>query len=785
MLKNYIKVAIRNLSRNKGFTLLNISGLVVGMAGAILIFLWISRELSVDRFHENGEYLYEVWNNNVVDGEVWSWNSTPKPIGPALESGYPEIISFARHKYVGDMLFSHEDENLNRETVFVDSTFLEMFSFSFKEGNPADALKQPSSIVINEDVAKDFFGDESPIGKTLRFDNKADLIVTGVMENLRSNTDFEFEVLITWPVFENNLFNDDNWSNNHLETFVRLDENADLALVNDKIRDIKKEHIEEATTDVFLYPIENRYLYNDFENGVPIGGNIDRVRMFTLIAVLILLIACINFMNLSTAQSERRSKEVGIRKVSGAKKGALVGQFMIESILLSLISGVIALGLVQLLLPYFNNTINLKLSLPTSSFSFWLLATGFILLTGILAGSYPAFFLSSFQPIKVLKGTFSRIGSGFNPRKILVVTQFTFAIILIASTIIVRNQIEHARNRKLGYDKSHLIYHTLSEEIEKGFEAFKRDLFKEDLAKSVSKNMSPITENWSNSWGIGWDGKDEESKKLMFRYSADIRPVETFGLTLLEGRDIDVDQFATDSTAALLNKEAMKMMGFENPIGELIYDNDTSWHVVGVVDNFLNGSPFGKDRPIIIFGPYTWTGIFHIKLNDELNAAENLSAIEKVFSTHYPNIPFEYDFVDDAYAQRFENQKRTAKLTFIFSGLAIMISCLGLFGLSAFAGEQRSKEVGVRKVLGASVARIMWLLSTDFVKLVLIAFLIAVPIAWYTMDQWLSDFHYRISISPTVFLITGIVAVTIAFLTISYQALKTASINPVVALKNE
>jgi ABC-type antimicrobial peptide transport system permease subunit len=785
MLENYIKVAYRYLVRNKVFTILNVFGLVVSMTGAMLIFLWIGREISVDRFHENGDQIYEVWNNNLVDGEIWSWNSTPCILGPVVSQRFPEIVAFSRHKYVGDRLFTFEDKQLNRETVFVDSTFLEMFSFKLIEGNPSEVLSGKFSVVISESLASALFGNENPVSRMIRFENRLDLEITGVFEDLMNNTDFEFEALVSWGVFEKLGFTDENWKNNFLETFVQLDEQADLAMVNDKIRDIKKEHIEGETTDVFLYPLEERYLYSNFENGLPVGGNIDRVGMFLLIAVFILIIACINFMNLSTAQSERRSKEVGMRKVSGARKGSLIGQFMVESILLSLFSGLMALSLLQLILPYFNTLINLNLTIPISSLLFWVLSLSFILLTGLLAGSYPAFLLSSFQPIKVLKGSFKRSGSNYSPRKVLVVVQFTFAIILIASTMIVKNQIEHAQKRDLGYEKSQLIYHTLTDEIGEGFEAFRRDLLEKKLARAVTKSFSPITQNWSNSWEIKWDGKNEDQKKLVYRFSADRKPVETFGLTLLEGRDLDIDRYATDSLAVLLNREAVRTMGFKDPIGQVIGDNFKKWHVIGVVENFVNGSAFGKDKPVVIFGPKSWFGVFHIRLNDQLHTSDNIAAIDQVFTTHFPDVPFEYQFIDNDFARSFESQERTAMLTLIFSGLAIMISCLGLFGLSAFAGEQRSKEIGVRKVLGASVARIVWLLSTDFVKLVVIAFLLATPLAWFAMDQWLAGFDYRVSITPSVFLITGFIAVVIAFATISYQAIKAASLNPVKTLKDE
>ncbi len=786
MLKNYIKIAIRNLTRNKGFTFLNIAGLVVGMAGAMLIMLWINREMSVDRFHENGEHIYQAWNRDNVDGEVWCWTSTPKPMGPVLRDNYAGIEDMSRFNYSGELIYAIGDKKMNRISAFVDSTFLEIFSFELIKGNKQTVLDEPLSLVITEEMAKSLFGDEDPINQMVTLENRLELKVTGVLADLPNNTDFEFEALMPWSLLVQLGFSDNNWGNNSISTYVEVAPQVNITNLNAQIASIRKEHYSpEATTELFLYPLEDGYLYDEFVNGIPVGGNIDRVRLFAIIAAFILLIACINFMNLSTARSEKRSREVGIRKLSGARREMLVFQFLMESIILAFLSGLIAIVMVQLLLPAFNDIIKVDLIIPYNLPLFWIIFLSFILITGILAGSYPAFFLSSFRPVKVLKGTFAKSKSLLAPRKVLVIVQFTFAIILIASTIIIKQQIEHVQKRAKGYDESQLIYLTLNEEIEAGFVSFREALLQEDLVASMTKSMSPITQSWSNSWGIGWEGKDETNKQLVYRFAADIKPVETFGLTLVEGRDIDVTKYTTDSLAILLNEEAVKTMGFDDPIGQQISDGDEPWTVVGVVKDFIIGSPFGRIKPLVIEGSKSWFSVFHLKLKEGIPTKENLAAIEAVFNTHFPSIPFEYEFIDESYAKSFANQQRIATLTSIFSTLAIVISCLGLFGLSAFAAEQRSKEIGVRKVLGATVAGIMWLLSTDFLKLVIVSFIIATPIAWFMMDKWLTDFDYRVSISATVFMITGIVAVLIALLTVSFQAFKTALINPVDALKDE
>jgi ABC-type antimicrobial peptide transport system permease subunit len=475
---------------------------------------------------------------------------------------------------------------------------------------------------------------------------------------------------------------------------------------------------------------------------------------------------------------------VGIRKLSGAFRGMLISQFLIEAFLLTAFSTIIALILVQLLLPSFNTLIDLELSIPYSQPYFWLGVLVFVVLTGLLAGSYPAFFLSSFKTSQVLKGSFKKIGSHFSPRKILVVSQFTFAIILIASTIIIRQQIKHAQNRTKGYDQSQLIYHNLNDQIEQGFVSFREEALQLKLVQGMSKSMSPITYSTTNSWGMDWEGKDQDNKQLIHRFGTDIKPVELFGLTLVAGRDIDVTKYATDSTAVILNESAAEIMGFDDPIGQTISDGP-KYHVVGVVEDFIMGSPFEKVIPLVIESSASWFETFHMKLNPELNTKENIAAIEQLFEKHFPDIPFEYEFVDEAFANQYKEQERFVTLTTLFSSLAVIISCLGLFGLSAFAAEQRSKEIGVRKVLGASVARILILLSSDFLKLILIAIAIATPLTWYLMSEWLQSFEYRTTISAGVFIVASILALGIALLTVIGQTYRTANLNPVKSLKDE
>jgi ABC-type antimicrobial peptide transport system permease subunit len=508
--------------------------------------------------------------------------------------------------------------------------------------------------------------------------------------------------------------------------------------------------------------------------------------LFGVIALFILLIACINFMNLSTARSEKRAKEVGIRKVVGAQKKWLIGQFIGESVLLSFIAAVFALIIVQVSLPAFSQLTDKELSIDFGNINFWLAGLGFILFTGIVAGSYPAFFLSSFEPVKVLKGTFKAANALITPRKLLVVLQFTFAIILIICTSIVKQQIDHARNRESGYDKNHLAYHFLSGDLGKNFTLVKNELLSSGVATSVSKTSAPLTQGWSDSWGFQWDGKDPNDKTDFDRYLADEDLVKTAGLKLISGRDFNLKEFPTDSTGMLINESALKVMKFKDPIGKIVKDGDKDWHIVGVFNDFILGSPYYPMKPMIVEGAAnSWFNVIHFKLNPANTTAANVKTAAAIFKKYNPQYPFEYKFIDEEYDNKFKSEERTGTLAALFAGLTIFISCLGLFGLATYMAENRIKEIGVRKVLGASVAGITTLLSKDFLKLVMISFVIASPLAWWMMHNWLEDYPYHVNIQWQVFAIAGLLSFIISVITVSYQAIKAAVANPVKSLRTQ
>ncbi|RYE27131.1 MAG: FtsX-like permease family protein [Sphingobacteriaceae bacterium] len=532
--------------------------------------------------------------------------------------------------------------------------------------------------------------------------------------------------------------------------------------------------------------LSDSWLYNVSIKGEYVTGRIERVKLFGLIAAFILLIACINFMNLSTARSEKRAKEVGIRKVVGAKKSALVIQFIGESIMLAFFAGILSILIVELSLSGFNKLVGKLLYIDFSSPAYWFFTLLFIFFTGLLAGSYPALFLSSYQPVKVLKGKISSVKAAITPRKVLVVLQFTFAIALIICTIIVQHQIKYGQERESGYSRNNLAYINLQGSIDKNYDLIKNDLINKGAATSVTKSMSPITQRYSDGWGFSWEGSTEQDHKTDFiRMSADADFITTMGLTLLEGRDIDSKNYVTDSTAMLLNESAVKIMRLKHPVGQIIKDNGHTWHVVGVIKDFIFESPYEKISQLVVEGPKSWYNVMHIKLNTKNSASKSVALMTQVFKQYNPEYPFEYKFVDEEYAEKFSDELRVGTLAKLFSGLTIFISCLGLFGLATYTAENRIKEIGVRKVLGASVMNITTLLSKDFLKLVILSFLIASPIAWFSMNKWLQAYTYRIDIEWWVFVLAGGVSVLIAVSTISFQAVKAALANPVKSLRSE
>ncbi len=786
MFKNYLKIAWRNLIRNKSFSLLNIVGLSIGLAVTALLLIWINFEMGIDQFHKNKERIYEVYNQAPLDGEIWTWNSTPKIMASVIKKDFPEVEGVTRYFYDTPFLFSKGDTRIKSTGTIVDPDFLKIFSFPLIEGNIETVLEDVNSVVITETFAKKIFGNEPAVGKMVKIDNADSFMVTGVLKDLPVNTGFNFEFLIPWKYLIQKGQDDENWGNNSIGTYVMLKKGTDYETFSKKIKTLRKSYDKESPDMVtFLYPWSRYWLYSEFENGKEVGGRIDLIRMFGIIAAIILIIACINFMNLSTARSEKRAKEVGIRKTVGAKKGALVVQFLGESILISFLAAILALVIVQVSLSPFSTLIEKPLSLDLTNIWFWLSAFGVIVFTGVLAGSYPALYLSGFEPSQVLKGTFKKMNTPITPRKVLVVFQFSVAIILITATMIVGQQLQKVEDRQSGYAKNNLIYTIMEGDTEKNYTLIKDELLASGTAVSVTKTGSPITETWSNTWGFQWKGKDEENKTLVHRFPADDAVAKTMGIELIVGRDFNLNEFSTDSTAAIINESAVELMNFEDPIGQIIRDNGIDWHIIGVVKDFVMNSPFQKVEPMVIEGAKGFFNVIHIKLDQEVKTTESIAKAEAIFRKFNPEYPFNYEFVDQAYAEKFNDEKRTGQLVSLFTLLTIFISCLGLFGLASYMAENRIKEIGIRKVLGASVHSITALLSMDFLKLILVSLVIAIPTSWYFMSGWLESFAYRIAISWWTFALAGILALGIALATIGYQAIRAASSNPVKSLRTE
>jgi putative ABC transport system permease protein len=796
MLRNFFKVGFRNLARNKGFAVINIAGLAVGMASAALILLWIQNELSHDRFHEKIDRLYIMYNRDHFSGQEYAWNSTPKVMATALKKDYPEIEDVTRVMNsdflctVGDSKPNVGDRKLKGSSCLVDSGFLQMFTFPLIRGDKARALSNPFSMVVTEAFARKMFGGGDAMGKTIRLDSTDIFTVTGVLKDLPNNTIFKFEYLLPWSYMDKLKWSDDYWGNNSVQTYVLLRKGALQLRLDARVRDITINHTkgtrDPSTTEVFTWPLAKLWLYSRNENGHLVAGRMVTVRLFALIAAFILLIACINFMNLSTARSEKRAREVGIRKVAGAGRTSLIVQFMGESTLIAIFAGVIAWAMVQLSLGGFDVLVGKQLFLNYGDYRFWLYGFGFILLTGVLAGSYPALFLSSFKPASVLKGSFKAAHAVVNPRKVLVVLQFTFAIILIICTMIITRQINYAESRNTGYDRDRLVYSSLTGDTYRNYDLIKQGLLNSGAAVAVTKSMSPITNRNSDSWGYSWPGSTKEDSKLDFvRMSTDADFTKAMGITLLQGRDIDIRAYPADSNALLLNETAVKKMRLKNPVGTLIRNDDEKWVVVGVVKDFIIESPYEPVNPMMINGPSSWFNVLHYKLNPANPVAEDIRRAEKVFKDYNPQYPFEYHFVDEEYAKKFEDTKQTGTLAGLFAGLTVFISCLGLFGLAMFMAATRMREIGVRKVLGASVASITALLSKDFLTLVTIAIVIATPIAWYAMKEWLGHYTYNIGVEWWIFVLAGVLSLVIALATVSFQAIRSATANPVKSLRTE
>lgn len=794
MIKNYFKIAWRNLLKSKGYSAINIGGLAVGMAVAMLIGLWVYDELSFDKYHKNYDRIAQVMQHANFNGKVETQVANPAVMGPELRNKYGSDFKYVvQSSWTGGHLLTVGDKQISKVGNFFEPDAPEMLSLNMLKGTRA-GLKDPYSIMLSASAAQSIFGAADPMNKVIKLDRTLDVKVTGVYEDLPGNTSFrELKIIMPWELWliQNPWAKkmDEPWGSNFSQTFVQIADNTDMQKVSAKIKDAKLNNVgkEEKKYQwaVFLQPMRKWNLYNEFKNGVNTGGNIQYVWLFGIIGIFVLLLACINFMNLSTARSEKRAKEVGIRKAIGSLRSQLIKQFLAESYLVVLLSFVLCLLLVALLLPLFNDVAGKKIEIAWTSPVFWAFSLVFILITGLLSGSYPALYLSSFQPLKVLKGTF-RVGRFASiPRKVLVVTQFTVSVMLIIGTVIVYQQIQHAKNRPIGYTRNGLINVGMEPEIREHYEAIRNDLKNAGAIEEMAASNSPLTQVWNTNGGFEWEGKDPNLAVDFPNNTISYEFGKTVNWKIKQGRDFS-KEFATDSAAFIINESAAKFLGFKEPVGSILKWNGKPFTIIGIVNDIMQESPFYPVRPTL-YHTDTYENMYNLvfKLNPKQNVRQSLSSIEQAWKKYTPGVPFDYKFIDEEFGNKFRAEERIGKLASYFAVLAVLISCLGLFGMASFVAEQRTKEIGIRKVLGASVVNLWRLLSTEFFVLVLISCIIATPIAWYYLDSWLMNYDYRTEIKWEVFVLAAVAALAITLITVSFQAIKAALANPVKSLRTE
>lgn len=783
MLKNYLKTALRSFRRHKSSFLINVIGLSIGMACSILILLWVFDELNHDRYHKDIDRVYQVMEHQTYSGDMFTTHSTPGILAPALKEEVPEMQYVATYTWNMEFLFTKGDKSLKEDGLYARPDFFHILDIPLLHGNRDELINKPKSVVISQALARRYFGDANPLGESITINGEEVHTVTGVFLNIPESSSIQFDFVVP---FEDWLARNDwatEWGNNGPRTIAKLYPNTDVEALNAKIVDFIRQRNEHSNVDLFVYPYADLYLYGQFENGVVTGGRIDYVRLFSIVAIFILLIACINFMNLSTAKSTKRAKEVGIRKSIGASKRSLVGQFIGESMMITFFSLFVSVLLVELSLPVFNNLTDKAIVTDYTDPVLLLTFLGTALVTGLLAGSYPAFYLSSFEAVKTLKGTLKLGGGEVFARKGLVVFQFTLSVILIISTIVVYKQIQYTQSKNLGYKKENLVTFTVEGDIDDSWDTFHARLG--DIPGVVSASRSSASFMWrnSNTSGLEWPGKDPETRVLFENVSTDYGLIETLGFELLAGRTHQ-EEYGADTARIVINETAARIMGMDEPVGKFItlWGNETE--IIGLVKDFHFQNLRYEVEPLFFRLAPGNTWLAYVRVRSD-NIQETIAGMENLYKEFNPDYPFDYEFMDAQYAALYRSEQRIGDLAKYFSIFAIIISCLGLFGLSAFTAEQRAKEIGVRKVLGASVQNLVLLLTKDFTKLVVTAILIAIPFSWWMMDYWLSDFAYNSGLTWWIFVLSGLLAVVIAWLTVSWQSVKAALANPVESLKSE
>lgn len=791
MVKNYLKIAWRNLLHNKTFSLINIFGLALGMTCSLVIMLWLKDELKRDKFHANDKRLFRVMENQFYSGDISTFPSSPGILAENIVKDVPEIEMASQMLWEEEPLFTVGDKFDKEKGRYVQKDFLRMFSFKLAKGDAATAIARPDAVVLSKRLADKYFKGEDPIGKIIKIDNKENVIVTGVLEEIPELSSLKFDFLMSYDIWFRKNDWAKEWDNNGPRCYVMLAANTSVDKVNAKIKNYIKSKKKDSNVELFLQNYGESYLYSNWDNGKQAGGRIQYVKIFSFVAIIILFIACINFMNLATARSLRRAREIGVRKVVGAGKRQLVVQFIGESMLVSFLAILLSLLIVALILPSFNTLTEKHLSLNLADPSFLLIVLGLTVVTGLISGSYPALFMSTLKPIVVLKG-FLKFKSGATYfRKGLVVFQFALSIILILGMIVIYRQINYIHNKNLGFAKEDLLYMPLEGPLAKNFMAFKEELLKQPGIKNITSAQSSPLEVGSSTQGVRWPGKDTTKLILFSNNPITYDYVKIMGIELITGRDFD-PSFSLDTMNYLVNEAAVRKIGYKDPVGKELTMWGDKGTIIGLMKDYHHNSLHVPIEPLILRlfkgswvreGGY-WGNI--IIRTEKGKSKQAIASMEKVFKQFNPGFPFKYYFTDDEIAKNYKAEYTVSKLSRYFAFLAIFISCLGLFGLVTFTAEQRTKEIGIRKVLGASVSGIVKMLSKDFLKLVVLAAVIAFPAAWWMMHKWfLDDFEYRIDIGWWVFVIAGVTALLIALLTISFQSIKAAIANPVKSLRTE
>lgn len=793
MIRNYFKIAWRNLLKNKQSSSINIGGLAIGMAVAMLIGFWLWDELTYNRYHENYDRVAQIMQHQTYNGVVYTGDALPFPLGEELKTNYGDNFKYlAMASWQGDHILSNGNDHQKRNGIYIDKDGPRLFSLKMTKGT-LNGLDDPHSILLSAGTARAFFHEEDPVGQTLKIDNSLEVKVTGVFEDLPRNSDFgNLEFMAPWNLYITSepwiLRGKTRWDDNSFTAFAQINDQFDFATVNRKIVNSKQERASDEekkfNSQIFLHPMKDWHLHSGWQNGVQTRGQIEYVRMFAVIGVFVLLLACINFMNLSTARSEKRAREVGIRKTVGSTRYQLTAQFLCESLLVAFIAFFIALILAQLLLPWFNGVAHKQMHIPWSMSGFWLLCLSFTLFTGLLAGSYPALFLSSFQPVKVLKGTFKAGRLAGLPRRALVVMQFMVSVALIIGTVVVYQQIQYTKNRPVGYDRNGLVMIEMFPGFYGKYDVLRSELKQKGAIIEMAESSSPLTAIWSSDVGFYWEGKDPVLTTDFATFYVTHDYGQTVGFEMAEGRDFSRD-FPTDSSAILINEATAEFMGLPDPVGKTIRWGYRNFTVIGVVKNMIAASPFQPVKPAVYLLNYENVNWMDFRLSPDKSVKESLAIMEDVFKRVIPSAPFDYKFADEEYAAKFSQEERVGTLAAFFAVLAILISCLGLFGLASFVAEQRTKEIGIRKIVGASVFSLWQLLSKDFVLLVLVASGIAIPVSYYYLHGWLQGYDYRISIEWGVFVWSVAGAMLVTLLTVSFQTIRAAVANPVEALRTE